>query len=55
MSKIDRRRAGQLEDGERLVDDGLKLPRFKQYIRLYAAHADAPLTGRVVTQYPDTR
>lgn len=55
LSKIDRRRAGQLEDWEQLVDDGLKLPRFKQYIRLYAAHADAPLTGRVVTQYPDTR
>lgn len=55
LSKIDRRRAGQLEDWERLVDDGLKLPRFRQYIRLYAAHADAPLGGRVVTQYPDTR
>lgn len=55
LSKIDRRRAGQLEDWERLVDDGLKLPRFRQYIRLYAAHADAPLSGRVVTQYPDTR
>jgi chromosome partitioning protein len=55
LSKIDRRRAGQLEDWEQLVDSGLKLPRFRQYIRLYAAHADAPLTGRVVTQYPDTR
>lgn len=55
LSKIDRRRAGQLEDWERLVDEGLKLPRFRQYIRLYAAHADAPLSGRVVTQYPDTR
>jgi len=55
LSKIDRRRAGQLEDWEKLVDEGLKLPRFRQYIRLYAAHADAPLAGRVVTQYPDTR
>lgn len=55
LSKIDRRRAGQLEDWQQLVDDGLKLPRFNQFIRLYAAHADAPLTGRVVTQYPDTR
>jgi chromosome partitioning protein len=55
LSKIDRRRAGQLEDWEALVDEGLKLPRFKQYIRLYAAHADAPLTGKVVTQYADTR
>lgn len=55
LSKIDRRRAGQLEDWERLVDEQLKLPRFSQCIRLYAAHADAPLEGRVVTQYPDTR
>lgn len=55
LSKIDRRRTGQLEDWEALVDDGLKLPRFRQYIRLYAAHADAPLDGRVVTQYADTR
>ena len=55
LSKIDRRRTGQLEDWEALVDDGLKLPRFKQYVRLYAAHSDAPLEGRVVTQYPDTR
>lgn len=55
LSKIDRRRTGQLEDWEKLVDNGLKLPRFKQYVRLYAAHADAPLEGRVVTQYADTR
>lgn len=55
LSKIDRRRAGQLEDWEALVDDGLKLPRFRQHVRHYAAHADAPLEGKVVTQYPDTR
>jgi chromosome partitioning protein len=55
LSKIDRRRPGQLEDWEQLVDNGLKLPRFKHYIRLYAAHADAPLEGKVVTQYADTR
>lgn len=55
LSKIDRRRTGQLEDWEKLVDTGLKLPRFRQYVRLYAAHADAPLEGKVVTQYPDTR
>jgi chromosome partitioning protein len=55
LSKIDRRRTGQLEDWEALVDTGLKLPRFKQYVRLYAAHADAPLEGRVVAQYADTR
>lgn len=55
LSKMDRRRAGQLEDWEKLVDEGLKLPRFRQCIRLYAAHSDAPLQGNVVTQYPDTR
>jgi chromosome partitioning protein len=55
LSKIDRRRAGQLDDWEHLIDEGLKLPRFRQYVRLYAAHADAPLEGRVVTQYADTR
>jgi chromosome partitioning protein len=55
LSKIDRRRTGQLEDWEKLVDTGLRLPRFRQYVRLYATHADAPLEGKVVTQYADTR
>ena len=55
LSKIDRRRSGQLEDWENLVDSGMNQPRFKQSIRLYAAHSDAPLYGKVVTQYPDTR
>jgi chromosome partitioning protein len=55
LSKIDRRRPGQLEDWEQLIDDGLRMPRFKQYVRLYAAHSDAPLQGKVVTQYADTR
>ncbi|WP_018185843.1 ParA family protein [Microbacterium sp. 77mftsu3.1] len=55
LSKIDRRRAGQLEDWQVVVDTGLKLARFQDSIRLYAAHTDAPIDGRVVTQYPDTR
>ncbi len=55
LSKIDRRRSGQLEDWQVVVDQGLKLPRFQDSIRLYAAHSDAPLDGRVVTQYADTR
>jgi chromosome partitioning protein len=55
LSKIDRRRGGQLEDWEKLVDDGLHLSRFKQHVRLSASIADAPLEGKVVTQYSDTR
>lgn len=55
LSKIDRRRAGQLEDWQLLVDSVLGLARFQDSIRLYAAHTDAPVDGRVVTQYPDTR
>jgi chromosome partitioning protein len=55
LSKIDRRRGGQLEDWEKLVDEGLKLLRFKQHVRLSASIADAPLDGKVVTQYSDTR
>ncbi len=54
LSKIDQRRAGQLEDWQELVDR-MGLPRFRQHVRQYAAHADAPMLGRVVTQYPDTR
>jgi len=55
LSKIDRRRHGQLEDWESLVDEGMKLPRFQGHIRLSASIADGPLEGRVVTQYSDTR
>lgn len=54
LNRIDMREAGQLEDWTALVD-GLGLPRFKQHIRRYKLHSDAPLTGDVVTQYPDTR
>ncbi len=55
LSKIDRRNAGELEDWEKIVDEHIKLPRFKQCIRLYKTHTNAPLHGRVVTQYADTR
>ena len=54
LSEIDMREAGQLEDWQAIVD-GLELPRFKQHIRKYKAHSDAPVTGDVVTQYSDTR
>jgi chromosome partitioning protein len=54
LSKIDMRVAGQLEDAERLVDE-IPLPRFRRAIRRYKVHADAPIEGRVVTQYPESR
>ncbi|MEV8252386.1 ParA family protein [Rhodoglobus sp. NPDC076762] len=52
LSKIDMRVPGQLEDAERLVDE-LRLPRFGRAIRRYKIHADAPIEGKVVTQYPE--
>jgi len=33
----------------------LQLPRFGRAIRRYKIHADAPIEGRVVTQYPESR
>jgi chromosome partitioning protein len=54
LSKIDMREKGQLEDWQAIVD-GLGYPRFKQHIRKYKSHSDAPVNGDVVTQYPDTR
>jgi len=54
LSKIDMREKGQLEDWQAIVD-GLGYPRFKQHIRKYKQHSDAPVTGDVVTQYRDTR
>jgi chromosome partitioning protein len=54
LSKIDMRILGQLEDAQALVDD-LNLPRFRRAIRRYKVHADAPIEGSVVTQYPDSR
>ncbi|MGV8970712.1 MAG: ParA family protein [Rhodoglobus sp.] len=54
LSKIDMRIPGQLEDAEALVDS-LGLPRFARAIRKYKIHADAPIEGTVVTQYPESR
>jgi chromosome partitioning protein len=54
LSKIDMRVAGQLEDAERLIDE-IQLPRFRRAIRRYKVHADAPIEGLVVTQYPESR
>jgi chromosome partitioning protein len=54
LSKIDMRVGGQLADAETLLDS-MHLPRFARPIRRYKIHADAPLDGRVVTQYSDSR
>ena len=54
LSKIDQRNAGELEDWQALVDQ-LGLPRFRQAIRQYKAHKDAPSRGEVVTNYTATR
>jgi chromosome partitioning protein len=54
LSKIDMRVPGQLEDAEALVDS-LELPRFARAIRKYKIHSDAPIEGRVVTQYSPSR
>lgn len=54
LSKIDMRVPGQLEDAEALIDS-LKVPRFSRAIRKYKIHADAPIDGTVVTQYPESR
>lgn len=55
LNRIDRRIYGQLEDWENLLDNGLKLPRFKSHIRASKSIADAFLDGAVVTQFTDTR
>lgn len=54
LSKIDMRVPGQLDDAQALID-GLGLPRFARAIRKYKIHADAPIDGKVVTQYPESR
>ena len=54
LSKIDMRVPGQLEDAEALIDS-LNLPRFSRAIRKYKVHSDAPIEGKVVTQYIESR
>jgi chromosome partitioning protein len=54
LSKIDMRIPGQLEDAEDLIDS-LELPRFGRAIRKYKVHSDAPIEGKVVTQYLESR
>ena len=55
LNNIDRRRGdAHLEDWENIVDN-LALPRFKNHVRKSASVTDAPVNGRVVTDYTDTR
>lgn len=54
LSKIDMRVPGQLEDAKALID-GLDVPRFSRAIRKYKIHSDAPIDGKVVTQYAESR
>ncbi|TPW78038.1 ParA family protein [Schumannella soli] len=54
LSKVDMRTAGQLEGAEELIET-IGLPRFTRAIRRYKIHADAPIDGTVVTQYPESR
>lgn len=54
LSKIDMRVPGQLEDAEALIDS-LSVPRFSRAIRKYKIHSDAPIDGKVVTQYAESR
>ena len=62
LNKINRQRGSKrLEDWEALIDEGeliegqVGLPRFNHHIRMSASVEDAPLDGKVVTQYTDTR
>ena len=62
LNKINRQRGSKrLEDWEALIDEGeliegqAGLPRFNHHIRMSASVEDAPLDGKVVTQYTDTR
>jgi len=55
LNNIDRRRGeGHLEDWENVVDN-LSLTRFRNHVRKSASVSDAPVAGRVVTDYTDTR
>lgn len=54
VNAIDPRVTGQVEEAHELID-GAGLQRFKNTIRTYKAHTEAPLRGEVVTQYPLSR
>lgn len=55
MNRIDPRIPRQVPDLERLIDTHLESPRFAAYLRQYLVHANASVTGDVITSVPDTR
>ena len=55
LNKVDRRRQGQLEDWEQLVDSLLDAPIRVARSTLPVSIADGPMDGEGVTQYTDTR
>ena len=54
LNKVNPRIPRELEEAQALID-GAGLKRFKNAVRIYQAHMEAPLRGDVVTQYPMTR
>jgi chromosome partitioning protein len=55
LNKIDPRIREQDNDWQHLLDFTLGFPRTTSYLRLYKAHADAPVLGQLVTGMPDNR
>ncbi|GAA3920635.1 ParA family protein [Microbacterium invictum] len=55
LNKVDPRVPGQIERWHELLDVGIGLPRFAEHLRLYKAHADAPVMGQLVTNMRDNR
>jgi len=56
LSRVHRDEPGQKRRDEMAGTlDEMELPRFQSVIREYTAHADAPIDGDVVTNYPASR
>lgn len=55
LNRIDPHVPKQLEDWAAFLDTCLGVPRFAAHMRQYRVHANAPLTGEVITSTPDTR
>lgn len=55
LNKIDPRIPDQRHTWETILDAEWGQPRLEQPIRLYKAHADAPILGQLVTCMPDNR
>ncbi len=55
LNKVDPRVPDQMVRWQELVDSEFGYPRTENSLRLYKAHADAPLLGQLVTGMPDNR